>query len=89
MSDKQWWEPLIEDDGKLDWLCDHEGDYSEKINELWTQFIALREQLKEAQDWGEPVAIVSDAYQSRYTLEWCGQSYSQGTNLYVKKEEGK
>ena len=50
MSDKQWWpirwwEPLIEDDGKLDWLCDHEGDYSEKINELWAQFTALREQL--------------------------------------------
>jgi hypothetical protein len=47
MSDKQWWEPLIEDDGKLDWLCDHEGDYSEKINELWTQFVALREQLED------------------------------------------
>ena len=46
MSEKQWWEPLIEDDGKLDWLCDHEGDYSEKINELWEQFIALREQNK-------------------------------------------
>jgi hypothetical protein len=46
MSDKQWWEPLIEDDGKLDWLCDHEGDYSEKINELWEQFIVLREQNK-------------------------------------------
>jgi acetolactate synthase regulatory subunit len=44
-DDKQWWEPLIEDDGKLDWLCDHEGDYSEKINELWEQFVALREQL--------------------------------------------
>ena len=54
MSDKQWWpirwwEPLIEDDGKLDWLCDHEGDYSEKINELWTQFTALREQLKQVE----------------------------------------
>ena len=48
MSDKQWWEPLIEDDGKLDWLCDHEGDYSEKINELWAQFTALRLQLAEA-----------------------------------------
>ena len=47
MSDKQWWEPLIEDDGKLDWLCDHEGDYSEKINELWEQFIALREQVED------------------------------------------
>ena len=45
MSDKQWWEPLIKDDGKLDWLCDHEGDYSEKINELWTQFTALRDNL--------------------------------------------
>ena len=89
MSDKQWWEPLIEDDGKLDWLCDHEGDYSEKINELWTQFTALREQLKEAQNWGEPVAIVSDIYSSRYTIEWCGQDYSEGTKLYLKKEEGK
>jgi uncharacterized coiled-coil DUF342 family protein len=68
MSDKQWWEPLIEDDGKLDWLCDHEGDYSEKINELWTQFIALRlnlsvtmEELGEMRDRAEKAEAKIDA----------------------------
>jgi hypothetical protein len=46
-------------------------------------------ELTALRDWGEPVAIVADVYQSRYTLEWCGQAYSQGTKLYAKKEEGK
>ena len=48
MSDKQWWEPLIDEQGQLDWLCDNEGDYSEKINELWAQFIALQDEVSVA-----------------------------------------
>ena len=50
---------------------------------------ALRDQLKEAQNWGEPVAIVSNIHSSRYTLEWYGRDYPEGTKLYAKKEEGK
>ena len=65
MSDKQWWEPLIEDDGKLDWLCDHEGDYSEKINELWAQFTALRKDA-ERLDWLEAWHDCSDMTGYRY-----------------------
>jgi hypothetical protein len=74
----------------MSWYTDGVDDgKSEKFDELMVEIVALREQLKETQNWGEPVAIVADVYQSLYTLDWCGQSYSQGTKLYAKKEEEK
>ena len=36
-----------------------------------------------AQEKAEHAATVADVYQSRYTLEWNGHSYPEGTKLYA------
>ena len=48
MSDKEWWEPKVNEDGSLNWFCDHEGDYEEKITRLWQEFTKLQARLAEA-----------------------------------------
>lgn len=44
---REWWMPVVREGGKLDWLCDHEGDYLEKIEALWEAYIALQAELAE------------------------------------------
>lgn len=41
-EDKEWWEPIVREDGSLDWLCDHLGDAQEKMDRLWQELTKLR-----------------------------------------------
>lgn len=40
-GDCKWWHPIKNQDGELDWLCDHLGDASEVMDEMWKRLCEL------------------------------------------------
>lgn len=50
MLEKEWWMPLkgseeFDNEGELDFLCDHLGDASEVMDRMWEELCKLRDEL--------------------------------------------
>ena len=49
MTEKQWWEPMPNEESPERWLCDNGGDWSEKADALWKEIKRLRRRLDAAE----------------------------------------